>query len=193
MESLFGKKKRAPGGALVVYTTKHGQTQRYAERIAQPLDALIKEAAYMKGSKAATYDVIVVGCCVYQGKVHGLDFLQDNREELKGKRIVVYTCGILDPEIPEIKTSLDHQVQEALGEELADAKVFHMRGAIHWRSLGIMEHVKMKKWLSQIKKTGDRSEAENQLLEAEGGVIDFADEADCAAVVAAARGLEGAL
>ena len=193
MESLFGKKKRAPGGALVVYTTKHGQTQRYAERIAQPLDALIKEAAYMKGSKAATYDVIVVGCCVYQGKVQGLDFLECNREEFKGKRIVVYTCGILDPETPEIKASLDKQVKEALGEELADAKIFHMRGAIHWRSLGIMEHAKMKKWLDAIKKKSDRSEAENQLLEAEGGIIDFGDEVDCASVVAAARGLESAL
>ena len=37
MEALFGKKKRRPGGTLVLYTTRHGATQRYAERIAEPL------------------------------------------------------------------------------------------------------------------------------------------------------------
>ncbi len=50
----------------------------------------------------------------------------------------------------------------------------------------------LKKWLSEIKKKSVRREAESQLLEAEGGVIDFGDEADCASIVAAARGLEGA-
>ena len=49
MDTWFGKKKRKPGGALVLYTTRHGATQRYAERIAEPLDALVKDAAYMSG------------------------------------------------------------------------------------------------------------------------------------------------
>ena len=34
MDAWFGKKKRMPGGALVLFTTRHGATQRYAERIA---------------------------------------------------------------------------------------------------------------------------------------------------------------
>ena len=73
MDTWFGKKKRKPGGALGLYTTKHGATQRYAERIAEPLDALVKDAAYMSGEKAKSYDAIVVGCCVYEGRVRGLD------------------------------------------------------------------------------------------------------------------------
>ena len=79
MEALFGKKKRAPGGTLVLYTSRHGATQRYAERIAQPLDALVKEAAYAKIDAAKTYDAIVLGCCVYAGKLKGLDFLPNMR------------------------------------------------------------------------------------------------------------------
>ena len=192
---MFGKKKRKPGGALCLYATKHGQTQRYIERIAEPLDALIKDAAYMSGKKAATYDTVVLGCCVYQGKVQGLDFLENNREELRGKRLVVFTCGILDPEEKEIRADREKQVRDALGVELDGAKIFHLRGAIHWRSLGVVEHVKMKNWLSDIKKKdpAQRTLSESQLLEAEGGRIDFSDEADCASIVAAARGLEGAL
>ena len=105
MEAIFGKKKRAPGGALVLYTTKHGVTQCFAEQIAQPLDALVKEAAYAKISDAKTYDTIVLGCCVYAFKIKGLDFFANHIEELKDKRLVLYTCGVNDPQLPQVRKS----------------------------------------------------------------------------------------
>ena len=83
MEALFGKKnQRKPGGTLVLYTTRHGATQRYAQRIGQPLDALVKEAAYARLEKARSYDAIVLGCPVYMGKLKGLDFFADHAKDL---------------------------------------------------------------------------------------------------------------
>ena len=78
LEKIGKKNKRKPGGALVLYTTKHGATQRYAERIGQPLDALVKEAAYGRLEKARMYDAIVLGCPVYMDKIKGLDFFVDH-------------------------------------------------------------------------------------------------------------------
>lgn len=105
MESLFGKKKaRKPGGALVLYTTKHGATQRYAERIGEPLDALVKEAAYAKIKQAKAYDAIVLGCPVYTGKIKGLDFFADNIKELADQRLVLFTCGLYDPRELHLRT-----------------------------------------------------------------------------------------
>ena len=85
MDALFGKSRRKPGGVLVLYTTRHGATQRYAERIAAPLDSLVKDAAYAKIADAKTYDAIVVGCCVYAGKLKGLDFLERHAVELASR------------------------------------------------------------------------------------------------------------
>lgn len=194
MEALFGTKKRAPGGALVLYTTRHGATQRYAERIAQPLDALIKEAAYAKISKAKTYDAIVLGCCVYAGKIKGLDFFSLYAEELKDKRLVLFTCGLYDPADEAVRESLDAQIKKALGDAAEYVQVFHLRGAIRWQSLGLVERVMMKAMLADIRKKPEEERAliEQQLLDAEGGAIDFSDEADIGAIVHAARfGMEG--
>lgn len=191
MESLFGKKKeRRPGGTLVLYTTKHGATQRYAERIAQPLDALVKEAAYAKADEAKTYDAIVLGCPVYAGKLKGLGFLADNIQTLKDKRLVIFTCGLYDPAQEDVRANLDGQIRAALGEAASHAQVFHLRGAIRWSRLGLMERMLMKALLSQIQKKAEteRSETERLMLEAEGGALDFSDEADLDAIVRAARG-----
>ena len=190
MESLFGKReKRAPGGALVLYTTKHGSTQRFAERIAQPLDALVKEAAYAKFDKAKTYDAIVLGCPVYAGKIKGLDFFELYADRLEGKRLVLFTCGIHDPAEDQVREELDKQIRERLGSVMERMAVFHLRGGIRWQSLGLAERVMMKALLSGLKKKPEaqRSETERLLIETEGGALDFSDEADIASIVHAAR------
>lgn len=194
MESLFGKKKRAPGGTLVLYTTKHGETQRYAERIAEPLDALVKDAAYAKLADAKTYDAIVLGCCVYAGKIKGLDFFADHAAELADKRLVLFTCGLYDPQMPDVRSRLDHQIRTALGDAADNVCIFHLRGSIRWKSLGIVERMMLGALLSGMKKKPEeeRTLIERQMIETEGGAIDFTDEADLAPIVHAARfGREG--
>lgn len=190
MDALLGKKKeRRPGGALVLYTTRHGATQRYAERIAQPLDALVKEAAYAKIARAKTYDAIVLGCPVYMGKLKGLDFFADNMDALKEKRLVLFTCGLYDPAQEDVRRNLEDQIRQALGDAAGRVAVFHLRGALRWQSLGLMERLAMKAVVGQIRKKDEaqRSEMERLMLETEGGALDFSDEADLGAIVRAAR------
>lgn len=190
MEALFKKKtERKAGGALVLYTTKHGATQRYAERIAQPLDALVKEAAYAKIDAAKTYDAIVLGCCVYAGKIKGLGFFADHAQELADKRLVLFTCGLYDPQEKEVREALDAQIREALGDMAERVAVFHLRGSLRWQSLGLAERLMMKALLSGMKKKpeAERTLIERQMIESEGGAIDFSDEADIAPIVHAAR------
>lgn len=192
MESLlekFRKNKRKPGGTLVLYTTKHGATQRYAERIGQPLDALVKEAAYGRLEKAKTYDAIVLGCPVYMDKIKGLDFFADHAKDLLDKRLVLFTCGLNDPQEEETRRKLEDQLREKLGDALDHIAVFHLRGSIRWQSLGLAERLMMKALLANIKKKPEvqRSETEKLLIETEGGALDFADEADIASIVHAAR------
>lgn len=190
MDALLGKKKEhRPGGALVLYTTRHGATQRYAERIAQPLDALVKEATYAKIARAKTYDAIVLGCPVYMGKLKGLDFFADNMDALKEKRLVLFTCGLYDPAQEDVRRNLEDQIRQALGDAAGRVAVFHLRGALRWQSLGLMERLAMKAIVGQIRKKDEaqRSEMERLMLETEGGALDFSDEADLGAIVRAAR------
>ena len=188
--SLFGKKsERKPGGALVLYTSKHGATQRYAERIAEPLDALVKEASYARLDQAKTYDAIVLGCPVYREKIKGLDFFAEHAKDLADKRLVLFTCGLNDPQQQDVHEALMAQIREKLGDAMAHVQVFHLRGSIRWQSLGLAERLMMKALLAQLRKKPEaqRSETENLLIETEDGALDFSDEADIASIVHAAR------
>ncbi|MBQ8228240.1 MAG: hypothetical protein IJZ88_04430 [Clostridia bacterium] len=188
--SLFGKKsERKAGGALVLYTTKHGATQRYAERIAQPLDALVKDAAYGSLERAKTYDAIVLGCPVYMGKIKGLDFFADHVKDLTDKRLVLFTCGLYDPAQVDVRAKLEGQLAEKLGDALGHISVFHLRGSLRWQSLGLAERLLMKALVADMKKKPEaqRSETERLMIETEGGSLDFSDEADIASIVHAAR------
>lgn len=190
MEALFGKKnQRKPGGTLVLYTTRHGATQRYAQRIGQPLDALVKEAAYARLEKARSYDAIVLGCPVYMGKLKGLDFFADHAKDLKDKRLVLFTCGLNDPAQEDERRKLEQQLREKLGDALEHVAVFHLRGSIRWQSLGLAERLMMKAMVADLKKKPEsqRSRTESLLIETEGGALDFSDEADIASIVHAAR------
>lgn len=194
LEKIGKKNKRKPGGALVLYTTKHGATQRYAERIGQPLDALVKEAAYGRLEKARMYDAIVLGCPVYMDKIKGLDFFVDHAKDLLDKRLILFTCGLGDPQEEETRRKLEEQLRERLGDAFEHIAVFHLRGSIRWQSLGLAERLMMKALLADIKKKPEaqRSETEKLLVETEGGALDFADEADIASIVHAARFGKGA-
>lgn len=190
MESLFGKKsKRKHGGTLVLYTTRHGATMRYAQRIGEPMDALVKEAAYAKLERAKSYDAIVLGCPVYMGKIKGLDFFADHAKELSDKRLVLFTCGLYDPAQEDVRRALEEQLEKKLGDALEHIAVFHLRGSIRWQSLGLAERLMMKALMSDLKKKPEaqRSETEKLLIETEGGALDFSDEADIASIVHAAR------
>ena len=193
MESLLNKfakrNTREPGGTLVLYTTRHGATQRYAQRIGQPLDALVKEAAYARLEKARSYDAIVMGCPVYMGKIKGLDFFADHAKDLKDKRLVLFTCGLNDPGQEDERRKLEQQLREKLGDALEHVAVFHLRGSIRWQSLGLAERLMMKAMVADLKKKPEsqRSRTESLLIETEGGALDFSDEADIASIVHAAR------
>lgn len=190
MDSLFRKKtKRKPGGTLVLYTTRHGATQRYAERIAEPLDALVKDAAYAGLDEAKTYDAIVLGCPVYAEKIKGLDFFAAHAQALADKRLVLFTCGLNDPAMPDVRAGLEEKIHAMLGDAAQHVQVFHLRGSIRWQSLGLVERLMMKALVAGMKKKpeGERSETERLLIETEGGALDFSDEADLAPLVHAAR------
>ena len=188
--SLFGKKnERTPGGTLVLYTSKHGATQRYAERIGEPMDALVKEAAYARVAKAKTYDAIVLGCPVYMEKIKGLDFFAEHAKDLQDKRLVLFTCGLNDPQQADVREALENQIREKLGDALEYVQVFHLRGGIRWQSLGLVERLAMKAMVAGLKKKpqDQLSETEELLIETEDGAMDFSDEADIASIVHAAR------
>ena len=99
------------------------------------------------------------------------------------------TLHVTQPTLSKQLKALDDQIRTALGDAADNVCVFHLRGSIRWQSLGLVERMMMGAMIADIrkKKEEERTLIERQLLEAEGGAIDFSDEADLSPIVHAAR------
>ena len=81
---------------LILYKSEHGATKQYAEWINQELDdSDIFEADDFELSNLDKYSKIIIGSSVYGGKMATLEFLTENFEKLKDKRILFFTVGLI--------------------------------------------------------------------------------------------------
>ncbi|WP_319377880.1 flavodoxin domain-containing protein [uncultured Methanocorpusculum sp.] len=82
---------------VVVYKSKYGSTEQYAKWIAEELGADLKSAEQTKLDDLFPYDTIIYGAGVYVGCIAGIALIADNYEQLKDKKLIVFTVGLTDP------------------------------------------------------------------------------------------------
>lgn len=75
---------------IVVFQTKHGHTQQYAEWIAAALQCPSKPLSDMKKDEWDRYDQVVFGGGIYMGKIQGWKKALRFR---KSKPLVLFACG----------------------------------------------------------------------------------------------------
>ena len=71
---------------LILYQSKTGNTQKYAEEIAQAIKGDIMPLKKFKAKMIPSYDTIVFGGWVMANKIHGVDDFLAHYEEMKDKR-----------------------------------------------------------------------------------------------------------
>ena len=80
--------------SIVIYKTKYGSTKTYAEWIAKELSCDIAEAKTVSATDLLKYDTIIYGGGLYAEVINGVTLITKNLEELKNKKIAIYTTGI---------------------------------------------------------------------------------------------------
>jgi len=78
---------------LVVYKTKYGSTKQYAEWIAEELGAEIIAMEKVTPATLSTHDAVVLGGYLHIGKIMGAEFLQNNWNILKDKKVALFTVA----------------------------------------------------------------------------------------------------
>ncbi|MCL2373259.1 MAG: flavodoxin domain-containing protein [Defluviitaleaceae bacterium] len=168
----------------VVYTSKYGATKRYAQWIAEALDAPIFESAGFKPSQLDDYDVIVYGGGLYAGGIDGVNLVT----KTPCKALVVFTVGLADPQITDYAAILARAFKP---EQLAETKVFHLRGGIDYSKLNII-HKGMMAIVKReaAKKAPDKRTSEDAgIVETYGKTVDFSDRATIEPLVEFVRAL----
>src|SRR3989344_7706268 len=89
--------------AAVIYASKYGSTKQYAEWIAETLPADIVSLDEVRPEDLKKYDLIIAGGWMRVGKIMCADFIIDNWEMLKEKKVVVFSVSATRPTEPVIQ------------------------------------------------------------------------------------------
>jgi menaquinone-dependent protoporphyrinogen IX oxidase len=116
---------------LVVFQSKYGSTRQYAEWIADALKADLRERREVTADMLREYECVIYGGGLYASGISGVDLVTKN----PCKHLVVFTVGAADPATTDYTKILEKnfplEVQKLL-------KVFHLRGALDYKKLGVV-------------------------------------------------------
>lgn len=162
----------------VIYESKYGYTRRYAEWIGEALSCPVFERKAFPSRYLSQYKAIIYGGGLYAGGISGIRFIRQNLKLLSGKPILLFTCGLADPDssgnISNIRKSLEKEFAGKIPEQI---RLFHLRGGIDYSRLNFL-HRSMMSMLRKMllkKEECSRSEEDRRILETYGQCLDFTD------------------
>lgn len=162
---------------LIVYWSKTGFVEKYAEWLAKELEADIISGKEVTKEKLKKYDGYIFGGSLYAVGINGADFIKKNIKELEGKQTAVFATGaspVTEEVIEEVKN------KNFIPEEQKHFKFFYLRGGFDYSKLGFKDKVLMSimKWkLNSKKNKGEElTEEEKGMLAAYEEPVDFTDK-----------------
>lgn len=155
----------------VIYQSHYGTTRKYAEWIAQALDADLLERSSAKPENLLDYDVIVYGGGLYAGGILGIDLVTKK----PCRNLLVFTVGLADPAGTDYTGILEKNLPPELQSRI---RIFHLRGGINYKKLSVVHRgmMAMMKRMVAKKPAHERMEEDRFFLETYGGEVDFTDQ-----------------
>ncbi|GAA0774193.1 flavodoxin domain-containing protein [Clostridium subterminale] len=174
---------------VVIYKSKYGSTKKYAEWIATALGADIFEASKIDATDMQKYSTIIYGGGLYASGILGISLITKAFDKLKDKNLVVFTVGLADPSnteqfIPVIDKNLTKEMQKSI-------KLFHFRGAIDYKNLGLIHKSMMALLKNKVSKMPqDKMDDETKMMiETYGQVVNFTEQSSIKPLIEFCNGL----
>ena len=138
------------------------------------------------------YDVIIHGGGLYAGGLCGINTIVKHFDVISDKQIILFSCGLADPEDPENVAHIESGLEKVLTPEMREKiRQFHLRGGIDYSRLGLT-HKAMMAMLRRVmlKKGYDNLRSEDQMmLDTYGGTVDFTNRESLAPLLNYVRSL----
>ena len=119
----------------VLYQSKYGATQKYAQWLAEELGCDVCETPRAKAEQLADYDTIILGGGLYATGIAGISFLKKNIKCLAGKRIAVFAVGAS----PHDEDAINEIKARNLKDELAGIPLYYCRGAWNQEKMSLKD------------------------------------------------------
>lgn len=163
---------------LIIYNSKYGFTKKYANWLAEELNADLCDGKNLKEVKFNDYSTIIFGSSLYSGNCKCAALLVKHFEKIKDKKVILFTCGLMDitkeSNIIEINKALDKVISPEIRNKI---KIFHLRGGVNYDSLNFIHKMMMKMVYSMASKKSDNelTDMERDVMESYGQQVDFSD------------------
>ncbi len=164
---------------VVVYKSLSGFTEKYAQWIAEDLNADIfsykKASKELSAEKLRDYDVIIYGGSLHAVGISGADFIKSKLESLRDNTIIIFATGA-SPYREEVVTKVLNS--NFSPEEQRLITFYYFRGGFDYTKLGFIDKLLMNlmKWKIRRKPEEERSPDEKGMLAAFDNPVDFTNK-----------------
>ncbi len=169
---------------IVIYRSKAGFAKKYAQWIAEELEADLLEASEADASKWAAYDTIVYGGGLYAAGINGVKLIKQNLDSLKGKKVIVYACGaspLRQGVINEVRNKNFTEEQQRM------IRFYYLRGGFDYSRLRPLDKFLMTLLKRTLKRKKVKTPDERGMLESYDHPVDFTDRKNIAELIEYAK------
>lgn len=142
---------------LIVYGTKHGTAEKCSEILKSKLQGEVVSVNIKKKNvpDIGSFDKVVIGGSIYAGQIQKeiKQFVVENIEVLKNKKLAFFICGMSDK---DFETLVKNYFPEELLVKATDVEYFG--GEIIFKNMNFFERFIVKKVMKTDKDTSTISE-----------------------------------
>lgn len=155
---------------VVVYKSISGFTKKYAEWIAEELEADLLGVEKIDIDILLKYDIIIYGGSLHAVGISGVNIIKNNLNKLKDKNIIIFTTGASpskESTISEVKDS-NFSVKEQ-----KQLQFYYFRGGFDFNKLNFTNKILMTLMKWKIKLKRHKTPDEKGMLAAFSKPMDF--------------------
>ena len=155
---------------VVVYKSISGFTKKYAEWIAEKLEADLFMVEKINIDILLKYDIIIYGGSLHAVGISGVNIIKGNLNKLRDKNIIIFTTGA-----SLAKESIISEVRDSnfSVEEQKQIQFYYFRGGFDFNKLNLINKILMTllKWKIKLKR--HKTPDEKGMLAAYSKPMDF--------------------
>lgn len=155
---------------VVVYKSISGFTKKYAEWIAEELEADLSRLKKIDMDTLLKYDIIIYGGCLHAVGISGVNMIKNNLDKLRDRNIIIFTTGASPSREDIVSKVRDGNFSV---EELKQIQFYYFRGGFDFKKLNFINKILMTLYKWKLTSKQDKTSDEKEMLAAYLKPIDF--------------------
>lgn len=156
----------------VICHSQTGFTRRYAQWIAEALEADSLSLTQAKGTDLRPYETILFGSWACAGRISKLDWFKRCALQYPDKRLLVFCTGASPAESPEIEPFLRQNFTDAERKRLP---AFYCPGGLNYEKMSLPSRLMLRAFAKSVQAKRDKTPEEDAMAKVLGSSYDISD------------------